>query len=106
MAGAESPANEGTSGLDFGSFGGTPNEDVTLFLREVKRVAIVEGRQRDEKWMVDYAESCLIGPALRWYHELEDSNLQSWKTLRGAFLSRFDPSSLVNVPAAAKAPSS
>ncbi|KAG9023632.1 GTP-binding protein [Tulasnella sp. JGI-2019a] len=101
MSSAESTANKDTLSLDTVTFGGNPNEDVTLFLQRVKRIAIVEGRQRDKEWMVDYAESCLIGPALRWYHELEDSNLRSWKALRGAFLLRFDPP--VDVPAAAKA---
>jgi hypothetical protein len=71
------------------SFQGTVGEDVSLFLRDVKRVARKEGRQRDEEWLVDYVEECLSGPALQWFIHLDDEVARNWKALRMALLNRF-----------------
>lgn len=59
------------------SFEGRDGEDVTHFLRDVKRVAIAEGQQRDDQWLIDYAESCLAGPALKWFLGLDDDMIGS-----------------------------
>lgn len=67
-------------------FRGSPGEDVTDFLGDVKRVAIVQGRQRDEEWMIDYVESCLRGDAMTWFDSLSVTN---WRSLRSLFLQRF-----------------
>ncbi|KAG8988012.1 hypothetical protein FRB94_001178 [Tulasnella sp. JGI-2019a] len=40
------------------AFEGRENEDVTVFLRELKRVANAQGRQRDNDWLVDTFEMC------------------------------------------------
>jgi len=71
------------------SFDGKSGEDVTHFLRDVKRVALEQGRQTDEKWILYYTEACLGGPALRWYSGLDEETTCSWKSLREAFLERF-----------------
>ncbi|KAG8888662.1 GTP-binding protein Rab-3D [Tulasnella sp. 332] len=73
------------------SFNGRDGEEVTEFLRSVKRVALAEGRQRDDQWLMDYTESCLAGPALQWHLYLEDKTLSSWRGLQRAFLNRFAP---------------
>ncbi|KAG8855855.1 GTP-binding protein [Tulasnella sp. 330] len=73
------------------SFNGRDGEEVTEFLRSVKRVALAEGRQRDDQWLMDYTESCLAGPALQWHLYLEDKTLSSWRGLQRALLNRFAP---------------
>ncbi|KAG9037212.1 hypothetical protein FRB95_006465 [Tulasnella sp. JGI-2019a] len=87
------------------TFSGRPDEDVTLFLQNVKRIAFAQGRQKDEGWLADYVETCLAGAALRWFSELEDTaGDQSWKVLRRAFLERFEP--VANPQPSAAAPGS
>ncbi|KAG8868921.1 hypothetical protein FRB97_001813, partial [Tulasnella sp. 331] len=86
------------------NFAGCDAEDVTVFLRDVKRIAHTHGRQDDDKWLVDYVELCLAGEALRWFSELDDDVMGSWKVLRRAFLHRFKPP-VAPEPAAAAPPS-
>ncbi|KAG9034129.1 GTP-binding protein [Tulasnella sp. JGI-2019a] len=87
------------------NFTGNETEDVTVFLRDVKRIAHAQGRQDDDKWLIDYVELCLAGSALRWFSELNDDVTGSWKSLRRAFLQRFEPPTAPD-PAAATPPSS
>ncbi|KAG8871271.1 GTP-binding protein [Tulasnella sp. 332] len=97
-------------GEDFGSttlapltFGGAPNEDVTAFLGAVKRVAVLQGRQRDDQWIVDYVESCLRGDAMRWFDGIGPGATQlEWGPLRRLFLERFKNHNMP--PASASAP--
>ncbi|KAG8992839.1 hypothetical protein FRB94_006986 [Tulasnella sp. JGI-2019a] len=83
------------------TFDGSETSDVTAFLQNVKRVAFSQGRQRDNEWLVDYAEVSLTGRALRWFHGLDEETVGSWKSLRGAFLHRFGSTANALVPAAA-----
>ncbi|KAG9002128.1 hypothetical protein FRB94_004106 [Tulasnella sp. JGI-2019a] len=88
-------------------FQGDDSEDVTLFLRDIARVAFNQGHHQDFPWMIGYTETCLTGTALRWFNELDEDVLRSWKTLRGAFLARFGPQDLnptILTPAAAPIP--
>ncbi|KAG8864224.1 hypothetical protein FRB96_006045 [Tulasnella sp. 330] len=86
------------------NFCGNDNEDVTIFLRDVKRLAHTQGRQDDDKWLVDYVELCLAGEALRWFSELDDEVVRLWKSLRRAFLQRFKPPTAPLEPPAAVPP--
>jgi len=73
-------------------------------LQRLKKVALFHGRQRDDEWLVDYAEACLTGQALRWFSRLEKETLSSWMAVRNAFLGRFDSPpdpALIPTPAAA-----
>ncbi|KAG8988010.1 hypothetical protein FRB94_001176, partial [Tulasnella sp. JGI-2019a] len=83
------------------AFEGRENDDVTVFLRELKRVANAQGRQRDNDWLVDTFEMCLAGPALRWYSLLDDDVQSDFKRLRLAALQRFTPIERVPEPPAA-----
>ncbi|KAG8852810.1 GTP-binding protein [Tulasnella sp. 330] len=89
------------------SFDGKEGEEVTDFLRNVKRVALAEGQLRNDQWLIDYTETCLAGPALKWFLGLENEDiLGSWKGLQRALLRRFDsaqmvPSAPLPVPAPA-----
>ncbi|KAG9034137.1 hypothetical protein FRB95_013782 [Tulasnella sp. JGI-2019a] len=85
------------------NFCGNDSENVTIFLRDVKRAAHAQGRQDDDKWLTEYVELCLAGSALRWFSELDDEVAKSWKPLRRAFLQRFKPP-LVPNPAAPPPP--
>ncbi|KAG9033651.1 hypothetical protein FRB95_014539 [Tulasnella sp. JGI-2019a] len=53
--------------------------------------------------MFDYAESCLGGPAIRWFtqRQAESEALASWDALRYALLNRFEPPSDKYLPHAA-----
>ncbi|KAG9038536.1 RNA helicase [Tulasnella sp. JGI-2019a] len=92
--------------LEHITFDGKVSEDVTLFLQSVKRIALAQGHQRDNDWMVDYVEACLTGDALEWFSRLDDETLHSWKAVRNAFLERYGPPIIdpAHVPAPAGAP--
>lgn len=83
------------------TFDGSDTSDVTVLLQNVKRVAFSQGRQHDDQWLMDYTEISLTGTALRWFHELDEQSLHSWRALRGAFLLRFGSyeSHLASAPA-------
>lgn len=72
------------------AFTGDRSEDVTVFLREVTRVALVNRRQRDNDWKADYIQSCLAGSALRWYTLLDDEVQSDFNLLRRALLESYD----------------
>ncbi|KAG8875392.1 hypothetical protein FRB97_005155 [Tulasnella sp. 331] len=79
------------------TFEGKDDEDVTLFLRDFKRLALSCDRHQDEDWMADQMEASLAGLALRWYLTLETVERRIFTSLRIAMLERFQPSA--NVPA-------
>ncbi|KAG9027448.1 hypothetical protein FRB95_007748 [Tulasnella sp. JGI-2019a] len=63
MPGSE-PDYDHATPLEHITFDGNGSEDVTIFLQSVKRVALVQGRQRDDDWIVDYTEASLTGDGL------------------------------------------
>ncbi|KAG8996662.1 GTP-binding protein [Tulasnella sp. JGI-2019a] len=74
------------------TFDGTGSEDVTDFLGAVKRVAITQGRQRDDRWIADYVESCLRGDAMKWFSTYESSTGAlnvTWSNLRDSLLKQY-----------------
>lgn len=73
------------------SFSGAAGEDVTLFLQQIKREAFTRDRHKDIPWLLDYIETALSGPALRWF-SINIGNFDSWDNLRRAFLARFKDS--------------
>ncbi|KAG9006727.1 hypothetical protein FRB94_013851 [Tulasnella sp. JGI-2019a] len=91
----DSASGPSVSRIERLNFNGTDKEDVTDFVREVKRIAMDQGRQRDQEWMVDYAESCLGGTAIRWFSQLDEISKReamiSWDALRQRLLDRFGP---------------
>ncbi|KAG8998118.1 hypothetical protein FRB94_007207 [Tulasnella sp. JGI-2019a] len=87
------------------SFSGRKDEDVTLFLRNVTRIAFREGNGRDNDWHADYVGTCLSGVALDWYVELDEKVQRNWKDLRMALLKQFPTRGPApDPPAAAAAP--
>ncbi|KAG8868928.1 hypothetical protein FRB98_003120, partial [Tulasnella sp. 332] len=83
------------------TFGGNETESVTVFLQRVKRVAFMQGRQRDQEWLVDYVETCLVEKALVWYTKLEERTRSDFNSLRVAMLEHF--AIPVSIPPAAPA---
>ncbi|KAG9027251.1 hypothetical protein FRB95_007968 [Tulasnella sp. JGI-2019a] len=95
--------------MQFLSFSGKMDEDVTAFLQSVQRVAFTEGTSRDNEWLTNYVGSCLTGQALTWYALLDDDVQMSWKDLRLRLLLEFavrDDITLVPDPPAAAPPPS
>ncbi|KAG9025642.1 hypothetical protein FRB95_009939 [Tulasnella sp. JGI-2019a] len=85
-------------------FAGRLGEDVTLFLQCVKRVAFAQGRQRDNEWLVDYAETCLTGKALVWYTTLSKGVRTNFASLRIAMIDHFAAAADIALTPAAAAP--
>ncbi|KIO30114.1 hypothetical protein M407DRAFT_158324 [Tulasnella calospora MUT 4182] len=46
----------------------------------------MEGKQRDNAWIADFAALCFAGDALRWYETLDDDVQLDWSKLRRAVL--------------------
>ncbi|KAG8991151.1 hypothetical protein FRB94_012708 [Tulasnella sp. JGI-2019a] len=101
------PDASGPVPLEYLEFGGRPNEDVSRFLGDIKRAAVIQGRHSDDEWMVSYAESCLRGDAMEWFDEIcSGDTAMDWRTLRKAFLGRFhrrnSDLASISLPAAAR----
>lgn len=75
--------------LDQLTFSGSQLEDVTAFLQTVQRIALAQGRQRDDDWRTDVATAYFTGNALEWYSDLEPEVQYSWRELRRAMLRHF-----------------
>lgn len=64
------------------------------FIRDVRQHAFNSGKTRDTAWIADYASTCFVGGALRWYETLDDEVLGDWKSLRQALLARWPADSV------------
>ncbi|KAG8901092.1 Cu/Pi carrier [Tulasnella sp. 403] len=79
-------------------FSGAEDEDVSLFLQEVQRIAFGQGRQDDDVWMVRYAAACLQDYALAWYNGLDVRTQSDWYEFRAAIIRRFAAPGTVEKP--------
>lgn len=70
-------------------FDGSDPRECDKFIASVRKLAIAESKQRDDEWMADFAGSCFVGKALRWYESLDDEVQCSWKQLRRALLAQY-----------------
>lgn len=68
-------------------FDGTGGAD--KFIRAVRKAAFNHGKYEDDIWCSRFTSTCLEGPALDFYEELEEETRGSWKLLRKALLGRF-----------------
>lgn len=75
--------------LDTISFRGTDGEDASLFLSNVKKFALLQGRQRDDDWLIDCMASCLAGGALTWFLEFHYDCPAGWNAVQRALLKQF-----------------
>ncbi|KAG8983692.1 hypothetical protein FRB93_007089 [Tulasnella sp. JGI-2019a] len=90
--------------MQFLSFSGREDEDVTLFLQNVTRIAFTKGNARDNDWHADYVGTCLSGGALDWYAELDEEVQRSWRDIRLALLKQFSVRGRAPDPPPAAAP--
>ncbi|KAG9040951.1 hypothetical protein FS837_012915 [Tulasnella sp. UAMH 9824] len=71
------------------SFTGGSNQSVATFIQSVQRVAFMQNRIEDDKWMAQYASTCFTDSALMWYLSLEEKTQTTWKKLRLALVQRY-----------------
>ncbi|KAG9040950.1 hypothetical protein FS837_012914 [Tulasnella sp. UAMH 9824] len=71
------------------SFSGASNESGVSFVQSVQRIAFMQNRTEDDKWIAQYASTCFADSALEWYLTLEDKTQTSWKKLRLALVQRY-----------------
>ncbi|KAG9031770.1 hypothetical protein FS837_002891 [Tulasnella sp. UAMH 9824] len=72
-------------------FRGRDAEECERFINAVARQALAAGKQRDDQWPADFAASCFVGGALRWWDGLDERTQSSWRLLRKTMLSRYRP---------------
>ena len=82
-------APEGSGRIVFRGLNGTEAEE---FVYMVRLRALAVRKVRDKDWMADYAGSCFIGNALRWYGTLEEEIQSDWNRLYRAILQQYPPS--------------
>lgn len=70
-------------------FCGGSGEEAERFIRTVRDKAIDEGKRKDNGWLVEYAESCLAGEALRWYTYPDSDIQENWRELQQALLFQY-----------------
>jgi len=70
-------------------FRGDDGAECEAFIGAIRKSALEKGRQRDNDWIADFASSCFVGQALRWFETLDDSIQGDWKLLRQAMLERY-----------------
>ncbi|KAG9011879.1 hypothetical protein FRB94_007315 [Tulasnella sp. JGI-2019a] len=75
--------------------GDVEGEDVSVFLRDVMRVAYTQSQSRNNDWLVYYIQMCLSGTALKWYTSIDEGIQDDFRRLRVALLERFSRPSQV-----------
>lgn len=68
------------------TFYGIDGDEAENFIRTIRKRAHMEGKQRDDEWIADFAAMCFSGNALRWYETLDDDVQRDWSKLRRAIL--------------------
>jgi len=75
--------------IEWLTFSGKPDEDVSLFIQAVIRFALSVDRERDGVWIATYAYGCLKDEALKWYYTLDSDVTANWSTLREQLIAKF-----------------
>lgn len=98
-----------SASLSWITFGGSPGESPTLFVRSIQRLAFQQDRVDDDRWIAHYVSTCFDGDALLWYSELDEQIQSSWRSIRIALLRRYPPTTgtgVLSVPGLALSPAS
>ncbi|KAG9042382.1 hypothetical protein FS837_010949 [Tulasnella sp. UAMH 9824] len=53
------------------------------------RPVIIQGKQDDNRWIAQYAATCFIKDALRWFEDLDEEVQNDWRLLRKAMLAKW-----------------
>ncbi|KAG8930086.1 hypothetical protein FRC01_003266 [Tulasnella sp. 417] len=86
------------------SFSGHPKESAASLIQSMQRVAFLQNRIEDDKWIAQYASTCFTDSALVWYLGLEKDTRSSWEKLRLALVHRYPVQATKPTPAFATAP--
>ncbi|KAG8943833.1 hypothetical protein FRC04_002456 [Tulasnella sp. 424] len=78
-------------GTELPQFRGTDAKECEEFIAAVVKHAYNQGKLRDDGWIADFAASCFVHDALRWWSWLDEEIQGSWKLLRQAMFSRYHP---------------
>lgn len=54
-----------------------------------ERLSLVKGKQDDNRWIAQYAATCFIKEALRWFEDLDEEMQNDWRLLRKAMLAKW-----------------
>ncbi|KAG8922934.1 hypothetical protein FRC01_013436 [Tulasnella sp. 417] len=85
------------------SFSGRPKESAASLIQSMQRVAFLQNRIEDDKWIAQYASTCFTDSALVWYLGLEKDTRSSWEKLRLALVQRYPVQATKPTPAFATA---
>ncbi|KAG8893466.1 hypothetical protein FRB99_001925, partial [Tulasnella sp. 403] len=59
------------------------------FVHKLRQTAFAHGKLDDNLWMAQFASTCLLGKALRWYVGLDSNTKNDWETLEAAMLEKW-----------------
>lgn len=90
---ADAPADPRFKYIPFGTdhpiFHGIDGVEAEEWVCAVRQKALSLRRQRDNDWIADFASTCFVGDALRWYEDLDESVQKDWRKLRLALLAQW-----------------
>ncbi|KAG9041151.1 hypothetical protein FS837_012676 [Tulasnella sp. UAMH 9824] len=75
------------------SFHGSQSQSSGDFIQFVTRIAFEKCWINDDRWVAQFASTCLNGDALLWYCKLDEETQGSWKKLRISLLEQYPPHS-------------
>lgn len=70
-------------------FRGIDGAELEAFMLHLRRLALSEGKHRDEDWMLDVVTANLAEGAMRWFETLEDEQQKNWKAFRKALFKEY-----------------
>lgn len=70
-------------------FKGIDGAELETFMLHVRRLALSEGKQRDEGWLLDVVTANLAEGAMRFFESLEDEQQKDWRSLRKALFEMY-----------------
>ncbi|KAG8991019.1 hypothetical protein FRB90_001494 [Tulasnella sp. 427] len=76
-------------GTEHPIFHGIDGIEAEEWVCAVRQKALSERKQRDDNWIADFASTCFVGDALRWYEDLDESIQNDWRKLRTALLAQW-----------------
>lgn len=76
-------------GTDHPVFKGIDGVEAEEWVCAIRQKALSLRRQRDNDWIADFASTCFVGDALRWYEDLDEDTQRDWRKLRLALLAQW-----------------
>lgn len=76
-------------GTDHPIFHGVDGVEAEEWVCAVRQKALSLQKQRDNDWIADFASTCFVGDALRWYEDLDENVQRDWRKLRLALLTQW-----------------